>query len=185
MYRARLRRPRWRRLPVGSRHRLLATPERITRELAGARDCDRELLRALWRAAGRRLQEGVAVDLDGLPPGFNGAIGVVPVLERLAGEQFVTWSRLGGGWRLAADGRSARDVPVDWALLERRRQAEGQRLDAMQRFAQTRHCRRAYLLRYFGDPAARDACAGCDRCLGTMAEEPPRAPKARRRPLRA
>src|SRR5205085_219779 len=28
-------------------------------------------------------------------------------------------------------------------------------------------CRRGFVLRYFGDPAARAHCAGCDNCLGT------------------
>ena len=28
-------------------------------------------------------------------------------------------------------------------------------------------CRRGFLLRYFGDPAASSSCAGCDICLGT------------------
>jgi ATP-dependent DNA helicase RecQ len=165
--------------------RLMATPARISRELVGARAFDRELLRALWRATGRRLGDGVSIDLDGLPPGFNGAAGVVPVLERLEAEQFVAWAREGGGWRLPVARRGDPHVPVDWASVERRRQAERHRLGAMQQYAQTRYCRRAFLLRYFGDPAAREACAGCDRCLGTTPEPSPRAPRARRRSRRA
>lgn len=165
--------------------RLLATPARITRELAGAREYDRELLRALWRAVGRRLADGVSIDLDGLPPGFHGATGVVPVLERLDAEQFVAWSRVGGGWRIPVERLKEATVPVDWTVLERRRQADLERLDSMQQYAQTRYCRRAYLLRYFGDPAAREACAGCDRCLGSSAHEPPRVSRTRRHPLPA
>ena len=41
------------------------------------------------------------------------------------------------------------------------------KLDAMQRYAYTTGCRRGFLLRYFGDPAASSSCAGCDICLGT------------------
>jgi ATP-dependent DNA helicase RecQ len=37
----------------------------------------------------------------------------------------------------------------------------------MQQYAYTRTCRRAFVLRYFGDPAARGSCSGCDNCLGT------------------
>ncbi|MEN9819111.1 MAG: ATP-dependent helicase RecQ [Gemmatimonadota bacterium] len=164
--------------------RLLAAPARITRELSGARELDRELLRALWRIAGRRLETGVSLDLDGLPPVFGGSSAVIPMLERLEGGQFVTWYRQGGGWRLPAKRPPEVRVPVDWAALERRRQADLHRLDAMQGYAQTRYCRRAYLLRYFGDPAAREACAGCDRCLGAAAD-PERGTRPRRHPVRA
>jgi ATP-dependent DNA helicase RecQ len=37
----------------------------------------------------------------------------------------------------------------------------------MQQYAYTKGCRRGFVLRYFGDPAARTSCGGCDNCLGT------------------
>ena len=154
--------------------RLLAAPARITRELTGDREYDREVLRALWRAVGKRLEIGASIDLDGLPPGFGGSMGIVPVLERLETQQFVTWMRTGSGFRLDARCRDAKWLPVDWHGLERRRQAELSRLDSMQRYAQTRACRRAFVLRYFGDPEVRTQCDACDRCLGTTEEAPPR-----------
>ena len=154
--------------------RLLAAPARITRELTGDREYDREVLRALWRAVGKRLETGASIDLDGLPPGFGGSMGIVPVLERLETQQFVTWMRTGSGFRLDARCRDAKWLPVDWHGLERRRQAELSRLDSMQRYAQTRACRRAFVLRYFGDPEVRAQCDACDRCLGTTEEAPPR-----------
>ncbi len=163
--------------------RLLAAPARITRELTGARELDRELLRALWRLAGRHLETGVSLDLDALPRCFGGSSGVLRSLERLEGGQFVAWHRPGGGWRIAAEPAGAAHAPVDWAALARRRQADLRRLEAMQGYAQTRYCRRAYLLRYFGDPAAREACAGCDRCLGGTAAAPERGASPRRRPV--
>ena len=39
------------------------------------------------------------------------------------------------------------------------------RLTAMMRYVSTRRCRRAYIARYFGEPAPR--CSGCDRCRST------------------
>ncbi len=161
--------------------RLLATPARITRELAGERAFDREVLRALWRATGKRIETGAHVDLDGLPPGLGGSMGLVPVLERLESEQFVTWTRTGAGVRLDARCRDAKWLPVDWHQLERRRQAELSRLDAMQRYAQTRYCRRAFVLRYFGDPEVRSQCTACDRCLGITEEAPRTAAPVRSR----
>jgi hypothetical protein len=40
----------------------------------------------------------------------------------------------------------------------------------MQQYAYTKGCRRGFVLRYFGDPAARSSCGGCDNCLGTRVE---------------
>jgi ATP-dependent DNA helicase RecQ len=36
----------------------------------------------------------------------------------------------------------------------------------VQRYAYAKSCRRAFVLRYFGDSAARARCDGCDNCLG-------------------
>ncbi len=160
--------------------RLLATPARIAAELTGERDYERELLRALWRAVGRRIEDGASIDLDGLPPGFGGAMGTLPVLERLQAEQFVQIARDGGGFRLDPRCVVENRLPVDWDELARRRVVDMDRLDAMQGYAQTRSCRRAFVLRYFGDPDVRPTCGACDRCLGTTPEAPARAPTARR-----
>ncbi|HEY2025609.1 MAG TPA: RecQ family ATP-dependent DNA helicase, partial [Gemmatimonadaceae bacterium] len=47
--------------------RLLATPERIKRELDSRRAMELGLLRALWRVAGEALHDGATADLDALP----------------------------------------------------------------------------------------------------------------------
>ena len=54
--------------------RLLATPERIKRELGENDSLELGILRAMWRVAGDALNDGAPIDLDGLPPGFGGAI---------------------------------------------------------------------------------------------------------------
>lgn len=69
-------------------------------------------------------------------------------------------------------------LPLDWAGLRARRLGEYRRLAAMQGYTTTRACRRGYVLRYFGDPAAMLRCSGCDNCLGgtlLAGEGPPRA----------
>jgi RecQ family ATP-dependent DNA helicase len=48
----------------------------------------------------------------------------------------------------------------------RRRRADRAKLDIMQRYAYSTACRRGFILRYFGDPAAGAECEGCDNCLG-------------------
>lgn len=147
--------------------RLLATPERIVRELTGDRAFEREVLRALWRAAGQRLEFGVQLDLDRLPSRLGGATALVPVLKRLEAQQFVTWVRTGGGIRLDPRASDPAWLPVEWAPIAQRRQSDLNRLDAMERYAQSRYCRRAFVLRYFGDPEVRPQCSACDSCLGT------------------
>jgi ATP-dependent DNA helicase RecQ len=145
--------------------RLLATPARIRRELVGTRRPDRALLRALWRAAGAPICDGVVVSREQLGKGTAEGGGLVPALERLAAQQFVMWMRTGGGIRLDAGCRAHATPPVDWRALARRREAEQERLRAMVQYAQVRDCRRAYVLRYFGDASVQGPCGACDRCL--------------------
>jgi ATP-dependent DNA helicase RecQ len=147
--------------------RLLATPERIKRELDSGRALELGLLRALWRVAGDALNEGATVDLDALPPAFGGVVGATPLLDRLEQTRFLEWHRLGGGDGVASATRPLSAYPLDWAALDRRRKAEMEKLEAVQRYAYASGCRRGYILRYFGDPAAGRDCGGCDNCLGT------------------
>ncbi len=54
---------------------------------------------------------------------------------------------------------------VDPAELERRRELDHLKLKRMIAYAETPQCLRATILRYFGDPAAREPCDGCGNCL--------------------
>ncbi len=155
--------------------RLLATPARISSELVGPRASDREVLRALWKVAGTQLLLGARVDLDALPRKLGGSRGIVPILERLETEQIVQLVRNGASVRVDPRYLPATSPPIDWSGLERRRVAELARLQAMQNYAQTRACRRAFVLRYFGDTGVRERCNACDRCLGTTSMSSPQS----------
>jgi ATP-dependent DNA helicase RecQ len=146
--------------------RLLATPERIKRELPGDANPDLGLLRALWRGVGAALHTGAVVDLDGLPPGLGGSMGATPILDRLQERQFLVWQRIGSGLYLTDRNAQVSRFNIDWSLIDRRRAAELAKLQAVQKYAYTKECRRGFVLKYFGDPAARHKCAGCDNCLG-------------------
>ena len=146
--------------------RLLATPDRIKRELTGDGNAELGLLRALWRGVGPALSMGAVVDLDGLPPGLSGAARSTPILDSLQQRQFLAWERLGAGLYLADRSAPLSKYRIDWALIDRRRAAELSKLQAVQKYAYTKECRRGFVLRYFGDPAARTRCDGCDNCLG-------------------
>jgi len=66
--------------------------------------------------------------------------------------------------RDAGDGTLTLAGAIDWDDALARRRHELARLDAMDAYAATRDCRRAFVLRYFGDPDAGRQCAGCDNC---------------------
>ena len=163
--------------------RLLATPERIRRELPDAHDPELGLLRALWRAVGARLHDGAVIALDGLPPGFAGAATAIPLLSSLQSRQFLTWERIGGGTRLTNPKAPLSAFDIDWLAIDRRRRAELAKLDAVQKYAYTTGCRRAFVLRYFGDDSGRGTCGGCDNCLGLHVgkqRDRPTPPRTRR-----
>ena len=149
--------------------RLLATPERIKRELGGADDgMALALLRSLWRRAGAALHLGVITDIEAVPPGLGGAQGAASLLDALQSRQFVVWRRLGEGITLNDPALTPAALTVDWGSLDRRRGGELGKLEMMQKYAYTERCRRAFVLRYFGDRAARATCSGCDNCTGKV-----------------
>src|SRR2546423_1421463 len=71
--------------------RLLATPERIKRELTGEANRELGLLRSLWRGVGSALKTGAVVDLDGLPPGVGGSSACSPLPAGPHDRQFLGW----------------------------------------------------------------------------------------------
>jgi ATP-dependent DNA helicase RecQ len=152
--------------------RLLAAPARITRELGGAQ-MEIEFLRALWRVAGKRLETGAEIDLAALPPGLSDFATAPRLLDSLAGRQFLVWRRVGSGITCADPDRSLSSHAIDWKLLDARRSGEMRKLAAVQSYVYTRRCRREFILRYFGDRAARSRCSGCDNCLGTTVRHEP------------
>ena len=167
--------------------RLLATPDRIRREITGESNPELGLLRALWKVAGQDLHSGATVDLDALPPGLGRRSGATSLLDALQSRQFLVWNRLGGGMRLTSPGAPLSRFRIDWHSIDRRRNSELSKLEAVQRYAYAKTCRRSFVLRYFGDPAARGRCEGCDNCLGIARPREAQAERtqARRPPKKA
>jgi ATP-dependent DNA helicase RecQ len=161
--------------------RLMATPERIRREITGDANPELGLLRALWKIAGEELHSGATVDLDALPPGIGRRSGASALLDALQSRQFLVWQRLGGGMRLTSPHAPLSRFRIDWSSIDRRRAADLSKLEAVQRYAYARTCRRAFVLRYFGDPAARPRCDGCDNCLGIARLREPAAATAKKK----
>lgn len=163
--------------------RLLATPERIKAELSETtHGLELALLRSLWKRARGALHLGVVADLDALPPGLGGPMGAQALLEALQARQFLVWKRLNEGLTLTDPARGIEAWPIDWAGLARRREGELRKLEMVQKYAYADRCRRAFVLRYFGDPAARPTCNNCDNCLGIKHE--PRTGPSVPKPMR-
>ena len=160
--------------------RLLATPARIRGEITGEANPELGLLRTLWKIGGEQLHTGATIDLDALPPGLGRRSGATALLDALQARQFLVWERLGGGMRLTASDAPLSRYRINWASIDRRRNAELSKLDAVQRYAYAKTCRRAFVLRYFGDPAARPRCNACDNCLGITRPREAAAPRSRR-----
>ncbi len=74
----------------------------------------------------------------------------------------------GNAVRIIDRERRSRDVPIDFASLNTRKQQEYEKLERMIQYAQTSRCRRAYLLGYFGE-TRETHCGRCDHC-GTDAQ---------------
>ena len=152
------------------RVRFLATSIRIQRELGGTdRGVERSFLRALGDVGGAAIHDGFTVDLRDLPSEFRGR-AARDLLERLRGTQFVDFNAVDAGLYLTEPESALDAFAIDWDSMERRRIADLAKLEKMQEYATTHICRRAFVLRYFGERRARTNCGGCDNCH--RAEQP-------------
>jgi ATP-dependent DNA helicase RecQ len=71
----------------------------------------------------------------------------------------------GNALRVVDRVRKPRDLGIDFVALEKRKQREYDKLERMVKYAESRRCRRAVILGYFGDTqAARIHCGHCDNC---------------------
>jgi ATP-dependent DNA helicase RecQ len=151
----------------------------MQRRMIDAGRPSRRLVEDAWEAA-RRLRRG---SIEELARECNVSAaelsGAVRLLESAG--HFERRSRE-GQFACATPSVQARDLAVDFELLELRVARERQMLDRMVRFADTRGCRRQNLLRYFGDSDAPRSCTGCESCSGSRAPEPEQlAPTTARR----
>ncbi|WP_152049968.1 RecQ family ATP-dependent DNA helicase [Tautonia marina] len=106
------------------------------------------------------------------PDEFATAIGIERsalnrALKHLAAELPLTYVPpfRGNAIRILDRSRPARSLPIDFSTLEARKEAEYEKLDRMIRYAESRQCRRAVILGYFGDPHPSN-CGRCDVCAG-------------------
>ena len=74
---------------------------------------------------------------------------------------------------VTTESRSSLETTVTQAATyqERRQQFEQSQLHMMREYAETRSCRREFILSYFGDTLSTE-CQGCDSCDRTAAKQP-------------
>jgi ATP-dependent DNA helicase RecQ len=145
--------------------RLLATPARIHREIVPLRDAsDLSLLRALWRQGGDTFYQGMLVNLERLSTRMS-IWTARSALNRLRDRQMIDYSRPDAGIYLTRPQDALESFGIDWDVLARRRQSDLGKLETMQRYVYVKNCRRAFVLRYFGERGASNQCTGCDNCL--------------------
>jgi ATP-dependent DNA helicase RecQ len=71
----------------------------------------------------------------------------------------------GNAIRVIDRDRKPRDLAIDFATLEKRKQHQYEKLERILQYARSSKCRRSFILRYFGDQAASSSnCRGCDNC---------------------
>jgi ATP-dependent DNA helicase RecQ len=160
-----------------ARLRMIATPQRITRELdrPGSEE-ELQLLRQLWRVGGGKEVYG-GVDLEWRTIGSlaSSRDRAVELLDSLQAGGFLEWHRgvEGEGIQLLDTTTPLQRLAVDWRGLERRKDRELKKLQQVQSYGYCEGCRRGFVLRYFGDPEAMEECGACDNCLGGSPFAPP------------
>ncbi len=166
--------------------RLLASAERLRSELAAPEHAlARGLLDRLWQnGGGPALYDGVQLTRRALASLVDrpeaSAGGAEAALAALRDAGLLEWRRPPArAWRIVAP--STPEPPIDWPAVQGRRTRELRRLAAVEGYAYARHCRRAFVLRYFGDEPPPPPCSGCDRCTGPLDAAIPGAHAPRRR----
>ncbi|MBA4159532.1 MAG: HRDC domain-containing protein, partial [Gemmatimonadetes bacterium] len=179
--------------------RLTATPERIRRDLdAQERGAELHFLRSLWRlGGGERVYRGAELSWRELAHAAGGRADAQQLLDSLQREGFLAWqdASAGEGIQVLNHKTPFNRLPIEWRAIDARKHGDENKLQRMQGYAYQERCRRGYLLRYFGDPAAMDECGACDNCLQAAPEstgsrklslapagaDPPKSGRAERR----
>lgn len=151
--------------------RLVASAKRVRNELADPeRAEDLRFLRRLWKLAGGEvIHRGVGMQPREVFRAGGGYARARELISRLQNAGFIEWSER------AADGLLVLDpttpiprIPVDWRALEKRKASDLKKLQQMQGYVYTEDCRRAFVLRYFGEESTDASCSACDVCLGEV-----------------
>ncbi len=134
------------------------------------REAHLAVLRALYKQIGpARLtsDEGIGLSRRVLASVPGGERALRAVLDQGASDQLLEWRPEERGTRILLRGRTPAQLRdrIDWRAVGDRLDRALAKLARMEEYATTAGCRRADLLRYFGDPGSTRSCGNCDRCL--------------------
>lgn len=149
--------------------RLIATPARIRSELrAPERAEDLDFLRKLWKLAGGEvIHRGVSLMPREVYRAGGGYARTAARIDRLQREGYIEWTEHRFDGLLLLDRKADPNrLPIDYRVLQARRRNDESKLAAMQGYVYSDECRRAYVLRYFGEEGVAGDCGACDTCLG-------------------
>ena len=76
----------------------------------------------------------------------------------------LSWQPAAGSGRIAITDPAVKDLDIDFSALERKRIFEMGRLEDVISYAQTKGCRQAALIGYFGEKSNNWQCTCCDNC---------------------
>lgn len=128
----------------------------------------RNVMRLLERAVGDRRGENVSVHpkwlLEQAGMGRDTLLRALREISKLKGVDYCPPFR-GRAVHFTRHGVPFRDLEIDFAKLDKLKEAEMERVNHVVRYAQSPLCRQTTILKYFGDPSADD-CTRCDRCGG-------------------
>jgi ATP-dependent DNA helicase RecQ len=71
-----------------------------------------------------------------------------------------------GGIVITSERVPSEHLPLEWQALHERRSHAIQKLEVVVRYAETRQCKRNFILSYFGDATANGTCGRCTSCIG-------------------
>ncbi len=139
----------------------------------------RRVLQAVERLIGRRRQELVHFRPESLARDtemdFSSVMAALRELNRLDAFAYIPAFR-GRAIRMIRRDLEFREIEIDFAALEQRKQAEYAKLNRVVRFSLSSRCRQDEILRYFGDPD-RCNCGHCDNCARAVSRAAGRAPQ--------
>ncbi len=150
------------------RVRFLATRERLREYHDNVPPERRMALNALFRLVGpRAYDEAVDFDVNDLWRKYN-----VPMNQFSDAMRAFEYARLvryepagtAGGITLLVERMPVRQLPVDWAAFEIRRERAIKKFEVVQRYMETPECKRNFLLQYFGEYDMTDSCGECSSC---------------------
>src|SRR5690606_25237975 len=156
--------------------RLVASARRIREELKEESDAEELLfLRRLWKLAGGEvIHRGVSLPPREVHRAGGGRGRSRDLIDRLQRRGFIEWTeRYVDGLVVLDTSTPIGRLPIDWRALERRRWGDLRKLEEMQAYVYTEECRRAFVLRYFGEDGVGGDCGACDTCLGEPLTTPP------------